>query len=150
MAKMKGLIKGMKYISQIFVVKEHEMEIGYPTDVRHVAHIGWDSGSVNGPSWMNEFRTTSDLSSQPFGQSRETSWASQDFDQPRGLQQQASEIFAQGPRPEIPRAPKKTKRKKSKSKSSSPNSSTRSTSRASRSRAPYSTSMEDENGALNR
>lgn len=28
------------------------MEIGYPTDVRHVAHIGWDSGSTNAPSWV--------------------------------------------------------------------------------------------------
>jgi hypothetical protein len=35
-------------------VKEHEMEIGYPTDVKHVAHIGWDSaaGSAS-PSWVN-------------------------------------------------------------------------------------------------
>ena len=30
------------------------MEIGYPTDVKHVAHIGWDGGpSVNTPSWVN-------------------------------------------------------------------------------------------------
>ncbi|XP_039131217.1 CRIB domain-containing protein RIC10-like [Dioscorea cayenensis subsp. rotundata] len=149
MAKMKGLFKGMKYISQIFVVKEHEMEIGYPTDVRHVAHIGWDSGSTNAPSWMNEFRTASDLASPALGLSRETSWASQDFDQPRGLQQQPSGMFADGPRPEIPKAPKKTKRKKSKS--SSPNSSTRSTSRTSRSRAGYSSiSMGDSNETVNR
>jgi len=35
-------------------VKEHEMEIGYPTDVKHVTHIGWDSaaGSAS-PSWVN-------------------------------------------------------------------------------------------------
>ena len=36
------------------VVKEHEMEIGYPTDVKHVAHIGWDSAAGNAsPSWVN-------------------------------------------------------------------------------------------------
>lgn len=29
------------------------MQIGHPTDVKHVAHIGWDSGpSVNPPSWV--------------------------------------------------------------------------------------------------
>ncbi|XP_059594795.1 CRIB domain-containing protein RIC6 [Vitis vinifera] len=52
---MKGLLKGLRYISQIFDnEKEQEMEIGYPTDVKHVAHIGWDGGpSVNTPSWMS-------------------------------------------------------------------------------------------------
>lgn len=31
------------------------MEIGYPTDVKHVAHIGWDSptGSAASPSWVH-------------------------------------------------------------------------------------------------
>lgn len=28
------------------------MEIGYPTDVKHVAHIGWDGQSSNAPSWV--------------------------------------------------------------------------------------------------
>ncbi|KAF3785872.1 CRIB domain-containing protein [Nymphaea thermarum] len=46
--------------------KEHEMEIGYPTDVKHVAHIGWDGASVNTPSWMKKFGTASDLPSSPF------------------------------------------------------------------------------------
>lgn len=33
------------------------MEIGFPTDVKHVAHIGWDgqSGS-SAPSWVSMFR----------------------------------------------------------------------------------------------
>lgn len=35
--------------------KEPEMQIGYPTDVKHVAHIGWDGPSVNSPSWVNLF-----------------------------------------------------------------------------------------------
>lgn len=30
--------------------KEAEMQIGYPTDVKHVAHIGLDGQSVNCPS----------------------------------------------------------------------------------------------------
>ncbi|KAK8967968.1 hypothetical protein KSP40_PGU009317 [Platanthera guangdongensis] len=50
--KVKGLFKGFKYITQIFgnVVKEPVMEIGYPTDVRHVAHIGFDCDSAHAPS----------------------------------------------------------------------------------------------------
>ncbi|XP_020531102.1 CRIB domain-containing protein RIC10 [Amborella trichopoda] len=89
--KMKGLLKGLRYISQIFdvnnVYKEHELEIGYPTDVRHVAHIGWDGPSVNPPSWMNEFRTVPDFSSaplSPLGEAKEptaTRRASQDLQQ---------------------------------------------------------------------
>lgn len=65
--KMKGLLKGLRYISQIFDTdtKEQEMQIGYPTDVKHVAHIGWDGPSVNPPSWMVEFRSSSALLSAP-------------------------------------------------------------------------------------
>lgn len=33
--------------------KEPEMDIGFPTDVKHVAHIGWDGPSVDTPSWVN-------------------------------------------------------------------------------------------------
>ena len=32
--------------------RDQEMEIGYPTDVKHVAHIGWDGPSVGGPNWV--------------------------------------------------------------------------------------------------
>ncbi|KAF3796332.1 CRIB domain-containing protein [Nymphaea thermarum] len=65
--KMKGLLKGLRYISQIFETneKEREMEIGYPTDVKHVAHIGWDGPSVNNPSWMSEYRSVPEFSSAP-------------------------------------------------------------------------------------
>lgn len=31
------------------------MEIGYPTDVKHVAHIGWDGPSGNAPTWVRVF-----------------------------------------------------------------------------------------------
>ncbi|VAH36890.1 unnamed protein product [Triticum turgidum subsp. durum] len=56
--KMKGFFKGFKIISQIFAAKEQEMVIGRPTDVKHVAHIGWSSstpGMLTGnasPSWV--------------------------------------------------------------------------------------------------
>lgn len=32
--------------------KEPEMQIGLPTDVKHVAHIGWDGPSAADPSWV--------------------------------------------------------------------------------------------------
>ncbi|KAF3558078.1 hypothetical protein F2Q69_00013751, partial [Brassica cretica] len=35
--------------------EEDEMEIGYPTDVRHVSHIGWDSSPSSAPSWVRQF-----------------------------------------------------------------------------------------------
>lgn len=38
--------------------KEAEMQIGHPTDVKHVAHIGWDGPSVNSPSWVRFFKFT--------------------------------------------------------------------------------------------
>ncbi|XP_058093322.1 CRIB domain-containing protein RIC4-like [Magnolia sinica] len=46
------LIKGFKSFSQLFVYKEEEedvkmdMEIGFPTDVKHVTHIGWDGSTT--------------------------------------------------------------------------------------------------------
>ncbi|ESQ51943.1 hypothetical protein EUTSA_v10017223mg [Eutrema salsugineum] len=54
---MKGLLKGLRYITQIFdEEKEQEMQIGFPTDVKHVAHIGSDGPATNTPSWMNDFK----------------------------------------------------------------------------------------------
>ncbi|KAJ0690289.1 putative CRIB domain-containing protein [Helianthus annuus] len=60
---MKGLLKGLRYISEIFEAdndKEPEIQIGAPTDVKHVAHIGCDGPSSNAPSWMNDFQGSSD------------------------------------------------------------------------------------------
>ncbi|XP_022748802.1 CRIB domain-containing protein RIC5-like [Durio zibethinus] len=62
---MKGLLKSLKYISHMFDEKEPEMQIGLPTDVKHVAHIGMDGPSANKPSWMNEFNSAPELSSMP-------------------------------------------------------------------------------------
>ncbi|XP_062116757.1 CRIB domain-containing protein RIC7 [Humulus lupulus] len=41
------------------------MQIGFPTDVKHVAHIGWDGPSVNSPSWMNEFKSPTAFANGP-------------------------------------------------------------------------------------
>ncbi|WJX11932.1 hypothetical protein P8452_02478 [Trifolium repens] len=86
--KVKGLLKGLRYISQIFESeKEQEIQIGCPTDVKHVAHIGWDGPSVNSPSWMNEFKTAPGFASAPMtltgdaqskAQDNNVKWVSED------------------------------------------------------------------------
>ncbi|KAL1546610.1 CRIB domain-containing protein RIC6-like [Salvia divinorum] len=66
--KMKGIFKGFKYISQIFEEeKDEDIQIGFPTDVKHVAHIGWDGPAVESPSWMNQFSGSPGLHSAPLG-----------------------------------------------------------------------------------
>ncbi|KAF8651250.1 hypothetical protein HU200_063499 [Digitaria exilis] len=123
--KAKGFFK---IISRIFVVKEHEMEIGYPTDVKHVAHIGWDSASGNAsPSWMKNIMASPDFSSLGnFAASAETSWASQDFDrQPPGTPASGSDRQDSVACPEVPRPPRKTTGKRPKdSATTAPSSST--------------------------
>ncbi|KAK1395353.1 CRIB domain-containing protein [Heracleum sosnowskyi] len=57
MSTVKGILKGLRYISQIFEKEEEEEEeiqIGNPTDVKHVAHIGNEGPSNSKPSWMKE------------------------------------------------------------------------------------------------
>ncbi|KAJ8646169.1 hypothetical protein MRB53_007917 [Persea americana] len=50
------LIRGFKNFSHLFVYKEEDMEemdmeIGFPTDVKHVTHIGWDGSTTTMKSW---------------------------------------------------------------------------------------------------
>ncbi|XP_075476502.1 uncharacterized protein LOC142517890 isoform X1 [Primulina tabacum] len=123
--KMKGIYKGFMYtLSQIFVVKEREMEIGTPTDVKHVAHIGWDGPSESAPSWMNEFRTTADFTATSIGNSGSalSPWSSHDYGE--SMQQSGSDM-------NVSSIKKKQKRKKSKS-TSSPKSNSSLSSRSSR------------------
>ncbi|KAK6154655.1 hypothetical protein DH2020_008903 [Rehmannia glutinosa] len=135
--KMKGIYKGFKYtLSQIFVVvvKEREMEIGHPTDVKHVAHIGWEGPSGSAPTWMNEFRAGADFAATSIGNSGSalSPWSSQDFGEST-RQQSESEMFKDMGSTELPSIKKKEKRKKSKSKStSSPKSISSYSSRSSR------------------
>lgn len=133
---MKGIYKGFKYtISQFFVVKEREIEIGYPTDVKHVAHIGWDGASGTAPSWMSEFKTGPDFAATSIGNSGSglSPWSSQDFGASM-RQQSGSEMFRDIPSSELPPLNKKHKRKKCKS-SSSPKSYSGSSSRSARAAA---------------
>ncbi|XP_024980974.1 CRIB domain-containing protein RIC6-like [Cynara cardunculus var. scolymus] len=62
--KVKGLIKGIKKnISARFEdEKEEEIQIGEPTDVKHVSHIGCET-AVESPSWMKGFDASSDTQS---------------------------------------------------------------------------------------
>ncbi|KAK9133515.1 hypothetical protein Scep_013043 [Stephania cephalantha] len=129
--KMKGFYKGFKFITQIFVVKEREMEIGYPTDVKHVAHIGWDGQSGSAPSWMKEFKTTSDFAATSItnvgvpsdpNSILVSTWSAQDYEQPMTRRQTSAGICRGSPTADYPRA-KKHKRKKIKSEASSPKSS---------------------------
>lgn len=59
-AGIQKVIKSFKNLSYLFQFykanddEERDMEIGFPTDVQHVAHIGWDgfnSGSTTMKSW---------------------------------------------------------------------------------------------------
>ncbi|CAK8540924.1 unnamed protein product [Lathyrus sativus] len=60
-AGIQRLIKGIKNFSQLFFYKdpieeiEQDMEIGYPTDVKHVTHIGLDGSTTtnNVKGWDN-------------------------------------------------------------------------------------------------
>ncbi|XP_020577545.1 CRIB domain-containing protein RIC10-like isoform X2 [Phalaenopsis equestris] len=111
--KVKSLFKGLKYISQIFVYKEQEMEIGHPTDVRHIAHIGFASDSIHAPSWMSQFKSASDIT--PASLNGFTSASLNDFDykQPRRWQSVSSSTNSiDGLRPDLPKPSKKKKRKK--------------------------------------
>ncbi|CAN6236323.1 unnamed protein product [Urochloa humidicola] len=121
--KVKGIFKGLKFISRIFVAKEPEMEIGYPTDVKHVAHIGWDSAAGNAsPSWMNDIMASSDFSSLGnFAASTGTSWISQGFDQqPQGTPASGAVAGSTGRQdtatcPDVPRPQSEAMGKKPKS-----------------------------------
>ncbi|XVF27825.1 hypothetical protein REPUB_Repub14bG0142500 [Reevesia pubescens] len=111
----------------VVVVKEREIEIGYPTEVKHVAHIGWDGPSGTAPSWMNEFKTRPDFTATSIANSR-------DFEQSMGCQS-PTEMARNLSCSDIPNIPKKQKRKKKST--SSPKSSSSKSSRTSKTKATY-------------
>lgn len=113
--KMKGLFKGLRYISQIFdeeqQQKEQDMQIGLPTDVKHVAHIGWDgdgaaSTAADSPGWMKDFSPSTPGMSAP-GDSKpskdnapEIKWVSEDSKRgQRTKKSQEKEHGSEGPKP---------------------------------------------------
>ncbi|KAL1816783.1 hypothetical protein DCAR_0521174 [Daucus carota subsp. sativus] len=104
--RMKGLLKGLRYISNIFEEeKEHEMQIGMPTDVKHVAHIGWDGPSSNeSPSWMKEYKGGGVVQSAPLNasepprESPDVKWVSQDSSKRKSKKSAAKDL------PELPKS----------------------------------------------
>ncbi|PVH47344.1 hypothetical protein PAHAL_4G041800 [Panicum hallii] len=150
---IKGIFRGLKIIAQIFTVqREHEIEIGYPTDVRYVSHIGFGaSGSC--PSWMSEFRVEEVAAAAGGGasvssaaQSRQASWASLDFEPPAGGVLPPAEVSTTGSSDAatagIPSgARKKPTARPKKARAPSPGSSARSSSW--RSRGSFATACSD-------
>ena len=70
-AGIQKVIKSFKNLSYLFQFykeedddEEIEMEIGLPTDVQHVAHIGWD-GSNSGSTGMKSWNKGPELLSLP-------------------------------------------------------------------------------------
>lgn len=103
---MKGLLKGLRYISNIFdEEKDQQMQIGLPTDVKHVAHIGWDgSSSAESPSWMKQYNGGEVVQSAPLNASGhrpenpEVKWASQDSARRKSTKYSARDL------PELPKS----------------------------------------------
>ncbi|KAM1248932.1 hypothetical protein ACFX2I_031661 [Malus domestica] len=102
---MQRLIRSIKSLSQIFVYKEEieeeeeegEMEIGLPTDVKHVTHIGLDGSAttnttanpLKASSWENNFNTPEILSFPSISLKQfELAMAAQTTHQPQQQQQQ--------------------------------------------------------------
>lgn len=95
-------LKRLSAISQVLGWREREMEIGYPTDVKHVAHIGWDGPSVGGPNWIDELKPAPDFSSGPlreFGQPRGPDWEHDAFSAAKWTTSGVGDIPTLPPRP---------------------------------------------------
>ncbi|KAF8096944.1 hypothetical protein N665_0298s0014 [Sinapis alba] len=130
--KMKGIYKSFKMVSQLFGVKERDMEIGYPTEVKHVDHVGWEVSSGSAPAWLSEFKAEADPLSpvpSPVSHARHSksllaTYSSTDFDQ------RSSQLKTISDRPrDVPPIPiglstihsKSKNRRKNPSSTSSPN-----------------------------
>ncbi|CAK9149989.1 unnamed protein product [Ilex paraguariensis] len=98
------------------------MQIGHPTDVKHVAHIGRDGPSVDSPSWMQEFKSPAGSQSAPLGAptdsqgNPEIKWVSEDSSR-RGRRTKNS------PARDLPELPKSSRRHSSTDNSSTTESS---------------------------
>ncbi|KAJ0254678.1 CRIB domain-containing protein RIC9 [Hirschfeldia incana] len=94
--RFKGLYqKSFKCFSDVLDDKEDDMEIGYPTDVRHVSHIGWDSSASSAPSWLHEFKTSNNVldsnSSWPFQELKSTMEAFGDVESSKELERESTQ-----------------------------------------------------------
>lgn len=68
-AGLQRLKKSIKSLPQLFIYREGdgevEMEIGFPTNVQHVAHVGWGGSDGTGASMNSWDAGPSDLFSLP-------------------------------------------------------------------------------------
>ncbi|XP_076916413.1 uncharacterized protein LOC143576120 [Bidens hawaiensis] len=64
---MKGFLRGLRCMFDTDDDKEPEIQIGAPTDVKHVAHIGCDGPSTPAPSWMHEYQGETNGGSKDHG-----------------------------------------------------------------------------------
>ena len=66
--KLQKMVKGFKGLPQVFYRKEEEvmeMEIGFPTNVQHVGHIGWDGSNNTSVSTMESWDRTPEFMQIP-------------------------------------------------------------------------------------
>ncbi|CAN8315938.1 unnamed protein product [Cochlearia groenlandica] len=101
---MKGLLKGLRYITQIFD-EEQEMQIGFPTDVKHVAHIGSDGPATDMSSWMSDFKPREHDNGQVISRGNSNKY------DPQGMNQQGSGLKELLPRSNNEKPKQKTRRK---------------------------------------
>lgn len=73
--KLNKLVKGFKSLPQRFQVYREveeeedghvELEIGFPTDVQRIGHIGWDGSNGGSVSAMKSWERPAELMSIPF------------------------------------------------------------------------------------
>ncbi|KAL0740598.1 hypothetical protein Bca4012_082111 [Brassica carinata] len=70
-----------KFLASVDEEKEEEMQIGFPTDVKHVAHIGSDGPAANTPSWMNDFKPQENENAQVVSRGNSNKYNPQEMNQ---------------------------------------------------------------------
>ncbi|KAJ3688928.1 hypothetical protein LUZ61_018092 [Rhynchospora tenuis] len=97
----KNILRPIQFISKIFDAKEEELQIGLPTDVKHLAHIGFHGPETTGPSWMDQYHSAPlEMQGSEHSAAGANQWASQEinFDI-----DESQDIPSQSPKPTRPR-----------------------------------------------
>ncbi|XP_078148330.1 uncharacterized protein LOC144543798 isoform X2 [Carex rostrata] len=103
----KGILRPIQFITKIFDSKEEEIEIqiGLPTDVKHLAHIGFHGPETTGPSWMDHYHSAPLNDVPGLDPAPSTNqWASQEINFPcHEIEESPRDAESQSPRPLRPR-----------------------------------------------
>ncbi|KAJ4805841.1 ROP-interactive CRIB motif-containing protein 5 [Rhynchospora pubera] len=77
----KNILRPIQFISKIFDAKEEEeLQIGLPTDVKHLAHIGFHGPETTGPSWMDQYHSAPlEMQGSEHTDAGANQWASQEI-----------------------------------------------------------------------